>query len=87
MTNEEKALDIIFGWADDVQECAKDAAMEMAEWKDQQFKEYLERRKAKDLLAYEKDHASIDIEDALTIDEIINELFPKTEPDNSDKEE
>lgn len=39
MTNEEKAREIVFGWSDGVQEDAYDAALKMAEWKDQQFKD------------------------------------------------
>lgn len=92
MTNEEKALDITFGWADDVQECAKDAAMKMAEWKDNQFKEYLEKKNT----GISNIKAKLDRNDAyymlctlksLFIDEIISELFEETEQDNSDRDE
>lgn len=78
MTNEEKALDIIFGWADDVQECAKDATMEMAQWKDQQFKEYLMKKYKAAQDAYMK---STDQSEDYTcgradvLVDIINELF------------
>lgn len=39
MTNEEKASEIVFGWADTVQKDAYDAALNMSKWKDQQFKD------------------------------------------------
>ena len=92
MTNEEKALDIIFGWADDVHECAKDAAMEMAEWKDQQFKEYLEKKK-EEVIKKMKEHILYSQPEefyhnrVMFCSEIINELFGETEQDNTDREE
>lgn len=55
------------------------AALEMAAWKDQQFKEYLKRKKAE----YGVDYIvnAIDM-----LNEIINELFGETTT-NTDREE
>lgn len=67
MTNEEKALELVEGnWMVFNKEYS--AALKMAEWKDQQFKEYLEKKKAE----YGVDYIvnAIDI-----LDEIINEFF------------
>ena len=64
MTNEEKAREICGGnWVVFNKEYS--AALKMAQWKDQQFKEYLERKMAE----YGKDSRR------LVILEIINELF------------
>lgn len=92
MTNEEKAFDIVFGWADDVHDSAKDAAIEMAEWKDTQFKEYLEKKKLE--IELNMGNPSVGssafiAKDCMLclINEIINELFEEIEQDNSDREE
>lgn len=82
MTNEEKATYIA-----NVNQCidrsgyssfdeCKDSALDMAEWKDQQFKEYLEKKKAENPLSYRSDWKSY--ENGIyhdIINEIINELF------------
>lgn len=79
--NEEKAKELFKKYFDS----DKDAnsvmlgALEMAEWKDHQFKEYLEKKKA----AMKEKHNSYNSAilktsnsgGILTIDEIINELF------------
>ena len=70
MTNEEKAMEIVSGFD------AIGMLVEMAEWKDQQFKEYLEK-KLNSYLAYSgSDVINIQNMGARTaIKEIINELF------------
>lgn len=79
MTNEEKATYIAnanqcidrSGYSS-FEEC-KTSALEMAEWKDQQFKEYLETKR-KDILAVGDEPRALRTEIAV-LDEIINELF------------
>lgn len=94
MTNEEKAYEIsqfpliedgIWHYA-----TAEIAAIIMAEWKDKQFREYLEQKKAE--IDRIDDYGIYTTEISLTaqsnlLDEIINELFGKTKQDNSDREE
>lgn len=79
MTNKEKAKEIIFGWSDSVQEDAYDAALQMAEWKDQQFNEYLEKKKEDIEQGILHSNPQIDSDRwcgrADIINEIINELF------------
>lgn len=76
MTNYEKAVEC----AENNGIYSKDAAMQMAEWKDQQFKEYLEKKKE----LFRKRHTDADScseEEAIAwalyseMKEIINELF------------
>lgn len=79
MTNEEKAREIANEycyWDDRDESGAVKVAIEMAKWKDQQFKEYLEKKKEKfyyqpkDLIGgWEKNH-KLEI-----FNEIIDELF------------
>lgn len=80
MTNEEKAEQIAIKICGVPSEyditgeypCAEEAALEMAEWKDQQFKEYLEKKR--ETLYPDSDDECRCCADAL-IDEIIDELF------------
>lgn len=58
-------------------------ALEMAEWKDQQFKEYLEKKREE---LFNTNCLSV-LPYIEFIDEIINELFPEQEQDNSDNDE
>lgn len=104
MTNEEKAIEIgkrhkieyISGLKNDLCgtsfiECVC-SAKEMAKWKDHQFKEYLEKKRADIKIELRKNmsdavnHSFSRVELAL-IDEIINELFGGEETDNKDREE
>lgn len=87
MANEEKAREIelnVYAFEEkpkgEFQAPAYRAALKMAEWKDQQFKEYLEKKKdnymrhremwQQDSFEWGCYNSQID-----TIDEIINELF------------
>lgn len=79
MRNNEKAQDIVFGYADIIQQDAYDATLKMAEWKDKQFKEYLEKKLEsikecyqKSKIEYKKDYYSTQM---VIIAEIINEVF------------
>ena len=79
MTNEEKTKEIVDntfgefatsfpGYIDDVSEMfCECVAMKMAEWKDKQFKEYLEEKKT--MIGHNNE------ERAALIDEIIDEFF------------
>lgn len=62
----------------------------MAEWKDQQFKEYLEKKKSDIEQGILHSNPFIDCDRwcgrADIINEIINELFGETEQDNLDRE-
>ena len=88
MTNEEKARIIAeenkccypedMAYEDFSDEECYTSALEMAEWKDQQFKEYLEKKKAE--IDRIDDYGIYTTEISLTaqsnlLDEIINELF------------
>ena len=87
MTNEEKALElypICIIYSDiaqekyDCNEAERLAALEMAEWKDWQFKEYLEKKKAERPLSYRSDWKGY--ENGIYhdfIDEMLDELFPE----------
>lgn len=85
----EIARECVYCFAD-----AENGALKMAEWKDQQFREYLEKKYDAALNAWD-DWAAYDPKTAaswrvktLYIREIINELFPEIEEqDNSDREE
>lgn len=87
MTNKEKAKEIgqIIVIEDGIWHCvnADIVAIEMAEWKDQQFKEYLEKKKEE---LFNTNCLSV-LPFLEFIDEIINELFGEIEQDNSDREE
>lgn len=94
MTNEEKAKELAERFVDETRiDGAKHGALWMAEWKDRQFKEYLEKKEAE----YESQRCDANgwseqwmIFHALTctMRGIINELFPKPkEQDNSDNDE
>lgn len=70
----------------------REAVMEMAEWKDQQFKKYLEKKLkiAEELVKKLQNNVLQNVKAAgmfYQIHEIINELFGETEQDNSDREE
>lgn len=102
MTNEEKAnqlhpyCPIYNDFAmekQDVNSEVRTGFIEGANWKDQQFKEYLEKKYDTALNAWD-DWAAYDPKTAESwrvrvqyIREIINELFGETEQDNSDREE
>lgn len=62
-------------------------AIEMNRLKDQQFKEYLEKRRNKVAEIDTKDYKGWEMYYMADITEIINELFGETEQDNSDREE
>lgn len=85
MTNLDKAREIVGGnWVVFNKEYS--AAMQMAQWKDQQFKEYLEKKSISVLNryireVYDHDAKSFGLD---LIDEIINELFPATEQKKED---
>lgn len=96
MTNEEKAREIgqtilldDCGWQR--YDIAEFAALKMAEWKDQQFKEYLEKKKAEMKEKHNSYHSDIikasNAWGIMTIDGIIDELFSKIENDNSENDE
>lgn len=60
------------------------SALQMAQWKDQQFKEYLEKKKESMI----KKWGHIVAAGVSAIDMIINELFPEPkEQDNSERED
>lgn len=91
MINEEKAREIVEYYTDvnDIG-VALNSAKEMAEWKDHQFKEYLEKKLEsirdcyqESKIEYKRDYYFTQM---IAIVEIINELFEKTEQDNSDRE-
>ena len=75
MTNQEKAEELLYGYG----QCCKDEcmyiALKMAEWKDQQFKKYLEKKKDKWFNAYQVTRDSDYYAVYNTLDEIIDELF------------
>lgn len=95
MTNEEKksneiAAEYLMGHdrLEVTYEEMREAVMTMAEWKDQQFKEYLEKksRNAEAVwhVSHHEDYTGGFMD---AIHEIINELFGETEQDNSDRED
>lgn len=72
MTNEEKANEIANSYSSDVlQAGAYFGAAKMAEWKDHQFKEYLEKKKSQ----YSQAVTTFDVMRKKVIQELINELF------------
>lgn len=72
MTNEEKARLIAEQWRNgEVYTQSKISALEMADWKDQQFKEYLKKKKT----YYSCALTTFDVMRKKVYDEIINELF------------
>ena len=77
MTNKSKALEIYNRETDKGFHLGTHSLLEMAQWKDQQFKEYLERKR--DALAEISRHDFYDISNTFggvkCLDEIINELF------------
>lgn len=88
MRNEEKAREI--GQTIVIEDCgwqrydiAEFAALKMAKWKDQQFKGYLAKKKEE---LFNTNCLSV-LPFLEFIDEIINELFPESEQDNTDREE
>lgn len=96
MTNEEKSYKIAYQYGVTCCDCGDnstyecyDAALEMAKWKDKQFKEYLEKKKEE--IERTEDAGSFVTEMILNaqselLDEIINELFGETKT-NTDREE
>lgn len=72
MSNEEKAREIANTYSSDVlQAGAYFGAEKMADWKDQQFKEYLKKKKhALDNYSFDELNGAYCV-----IDEIINDLF------------
>lgn len=97
MNNQEKAKElgttIWKEWNDSTLATgAEKGAMLMAEWKDQQIKEYLEKKNTEISNTKAKlDKVNVDYMlctlKSLFLDEIINELFGETEQDNSNREE
>lgn len=97
MTNEDKAFAYAnknfeaYSHDEDPLDALRDGFLCGTEWKDQQFKEYLEKK----IEPFIRTNASPQgtyqegFDDGYTsaIDEIINELFGETEQDNSDREE
>lgn len=79
MTNEEKAKELANMWSTDhIYNRVKISAMEMAKWKDQQFKEYLwkNRTKYSDSMNGAHDYAMGMREGYVTaFNKIIDELF------------
>lgn len=106
MTNEEKAketaeeyravlaanTDFDVNDLDLAEEDITKLTLDMAEWKDQRFKEYLEKKKEENNEKMKKYILYSESEEyyhnrVMFCQEIINELFPKTEQDNSDNDE
>lgn len=101
MTNERKSSEISDGYDYLFDKRERNAsyysALEMAEWKDQQFKEYLEEKlKSAEERLHHLEEKSLPedtegVSCATTIvmlyNEIINELFPKEEADCSNNDE
>lgn len=91
MTNEEKAKELANMWSTDgAYNRAKISAMEMANWKDHQLKEYLEKKFNYTRKMFNESSVDIDIWAGKyqQIKEIINELFPnEEEADYSDNDE
>ena len=91
MTNEEKALEMFPDTP--TLECmckgVRKRLVEMAEWKDRQFKEYLEKK----LVDIRKENScgpygvGCNQGAQRAVNEIIDELFGEIEQDNSDREE
>lgn len=83
MTNQEQAKaisekykDIRYDWDDSPVKEYEKVAFEMAEWKDQQFKEYLEKKKEKYPLSFQTETSTYKkAQYHIIINEIINELF------------
>lgn len=69
MTNEEKAREIAEKEVHPI--IAERCALEMAEWKDAQFKEYLEQRKERMV----KKWGNLVAAEVSTLDMVINEFF------------
>lgn len=97
MTNEEKANEIAYDNSmvrsfDELEHYSYDecfeSALSMAEWKDEQFKKYLEDRldSVKNCCVCSRGD---DFYEGMIemLDEIINELFPEQEQDNSNRDE
>lgn len=99
MTNEEKAREIeldVYAFGEkpkgQFEAPAYRAALAMAEWKDQQFREYLEKKL--EWARGNRDFSNLNdpqwhdyVVQVETYSQIINELFGETEQDNSDREE
>lgn len=90
MTNEEKAEEIAIKICGNPSEndttgeypCSEEAALEMAEWKDRQFREHLEKKRKKYTMALSLALQKDSIQEAVVYDkiqclllEIFNELF------------
>lgn len=75
MTNESKAIEIYNRETDKGFHLGTHSLMEMAEWKDQQFKEYLEKKKDSLEMDYHKDSYECNAYKYSLLMEIINELF------------
>lgn len=70
MTNEEKAIEIATQYNYDT--FIFQASLEIAEWKERQFKEYLENKKKKIM---DNPYSGHCLSDMYLLDEIINEFF------------
>lgn len=77
MTNKEKAYDLYLNieQANYEDERLANAFVRGADWKDQQFKEYLEKRRNRIVEIDTKDYKGWEIHYMADITEIINELF------------
>lgn len=77
MTNEAKATELVSGYGRCCKEECRLVALKMAEWKDQQFKEYLEKKR--DELQEISNKDFYDMSNAFGgykyVSEIIKELF------------
>lgn len=85
MTNEEKALEMFPDAPTLELVCAgvREKLVEMAVWKDNQFKEFLEKK-----FNDERNETGVVYGiRAYLLEEIINELFPKTGNDDSENDE
>lgn len=90
-SNEEIATKIESAWAGTDSAIARQSAYMAAKMKDQQFKEYLEKKLEsirdcyqESKIEYKRDYYFTQM---IAIVEIINELFGETEQDNSDNDE
>lgn len=78
MTNEEKAKEIASYWLDESDyNVARDAASEMAEWKDEQFKSFLK-------LIYAK---TLSIEKDVVIEQLLKQFGEEIDRNEFNKEE
>lgn len=86
MTNEEKAKELVSGYGRCCKEECRLIALKMAEWKNQQFKEYLEKKRNEYIDTHKEGDLLLDY--ASCIDRIINEYSREIEEiDHSNNDE